>query len=388
MNLKHETGTVYFFTGLSGAGKTTLGSLFYQRLKSTKPNVVFLDGDQIRPVFGEDSGYTYEDRLKWAGRIFRVCKMLSEQGIDVICCSIAMFSSIREWNRANIPAYKEIYIRVKKETLMSRNQKGLYTKGHNVVGIDLPFDEPQSPDIIIQNDGLEAPQTLVERLEAELYHPVYENSVDNVDYWNQYYKNKICSTEPSPFAQYVATLIDSGKSLVDLGCGNGRDTVYFAGLGLQVTGVDLSDISVRSLQEQNIPGARFICGDFVNPKEAAEDSFDYAYSRFTIHAINEQQERTFLKNIYEQLHPKGKFFIEVRSIHDPLFGKGKKMERNAYFYDNHYRRFIVMDELVQNLEQVGFQIEYAKEQSGFAPYGNDDPPVIRIVAKKLTSFGS
>ena len=151
--MKHETGTVYFFTGLSGAGKTTLGSLFYERLKSTKPNVVFLDGDQIRPVFGEDSGYTYEDRLKWAGRIFRVCKMLSEQGIDVICCSIAMFSSVREWNRANIPAYKEIYIRVKKETLMSRNQKGLYTKGHNVVGIDLPFDEPQSPDIIIQNDG-------------------------------------------------------------------------------------------------------------------------------------------------------------------------------------------------------------------------------------------
>lgn len=58
------------------------------------------------------------------------------------------------------------------------------------------------------------------------------------------------------------------------------------------------------------------------------------------------------------------------------------MERNAYFYDNHYRRFIVMEELVQSLQEQGFQIEYAKEQSGFAPYGNDDPPVIRIVAKK------
>ena len=89
-------GTVYFFTGLSGAGKTTIGGLFYQRLKKTKPNAVYLDGDEMRPAFGEDIGYTHEDRLRWAGRIFRVCQLLSNQGIDVICCSIAMFASVRQ----------------------------------------------------------------------------------------------------------------------------------------------------------------------------------------------------------------------------------------------------------------------------------------------------
>mgnify|MGYP000488388075 CR=1 FL=1 len=55
--MEHK-GTVYFFTGLSGAGKTTVGSLFYQRLKNTKPNAVYLDGDEIRVAFGEDVGYT------------------------------------------------------------------------------------------------------------------------------------------------------------------------------------------------------------------------------------------------------------------------------------------------------------------------------------------
>ena len=94
-------GTVYFFTGLSGAGKTTVGGLFYQRLKNTKPNAVYLDGDEIRIAFGEDVGYTQEERLRWAGRIFRVCKLLSDQGIDVVCCSIAMFDSVRRWNREN-----------------------------------------------------------------------------------------------------------------------------------------------------------------------------------------------------------------------------------------------------------------------------------------------
>ena len=141
---------LFFFTGLSGAGKTTVGSLFYQRLKNTKPNAVYLDGDEIRVAFGEDVGYTNDDRLRWAGRIFRVCRLLSDQGIDVVCCSIAMFDTVRRWNREHIPNYKEIYIRVKKETLIQRNQKGLYTGGRNVVGVDLPFDEPQSPDLVLQ----------------------------------------------------------------------------------------------------------------------------------------------------------------------------------------------------------------------------------------------
>ena len=70
--MEHK-GTVYFFTGLSGAGKTTVGSLFYQRLKNTKPNAVYLDGDEIRVAFGEDVGYTNDARLP----AFRLLILLS-----------------------------------------------------------------------------------------------------------------------------------------------------------------------------------------------------------------------------------------------------------------------------------------------------------------------
>jgi len=164
-----EKGTVYFFTGLSGAGKTTLGTIFHNHMKAFKPNVVKLDGDLIRPVFCEEIGYTSSDRLKSARRIFRVCKMLSDQGIDVVVCSISMFDEIREWNRRNLANYKEIYIKVKKETLILRNQKGLYTSGKNVVGVDLPFDEPKTPDIVLRNDGDRSPEELVAELEAILF---------------------------------------------------------------------------------------------------------------------------------------------------------------------------------------------------------------------------
>lgn len=163
-----EKGTVYFFTGLSGAGKTTIGGLFHQRLKAAKPNVVLLDGDQIRPVFAEDIGYSDEDRARGARRVFRVAKMLSDQGIDVVVCSICMYSAVRDWSRKNIENYREIYIKVKRETLLARNQKDLYTTGCNVVGVDLPFDEPKTPDVVVENDGVDPPEVIVERLETIL----------------------------------------------------------------------------------------------------------------------------------------------------------------------------------------------------------------------------
>lgn len=379
-----ETGTVYFFTGLSGAGKTTIGGLFHRRLKATKPNVVLLDGDEIRIAFGEDVGYTHEERLRWAERIFRVCKLLSGQGMDVVVCSIAMYESVRRWNRKNIANYKEIYIKVSKDTLLQRNQKGLYTAGKNVVGIDLPFDEPQKPDIVISNDGERTPLELVEELERALYPNIVEDTVDNAAYWNQYYKNRVCSEEPSPFAQYVATLTEPGREMVELGCGNGRDAVFFAAQGMQITALDMSEEAIAQLQNRSVPNARFVCGDFVNSDIHQPDSYDYAYSRFTLHAINRNQEQVLLGNIFRGLRTGGKLFIEVRSINDPLFGKGKQIEHNAYFYDNHYRRFIVLNELAESLERWGFRVEYAQERTGFAPYGNDDPPVIRIVAAKPT----
>lgn len=162
-----DKGTVYFFTGLAGAGKTTIGGLFYRRLKERKPNVFLADGDQTRSIFGR-SGYSTEARLDAARRSFRLWRALAEQGIDVVVCNIAMYKEIRDWNRENIENYKEIYLKVTKETLYRRDQKQLYSSGRKeVVGVDLPWDEPECPDVLIHNDGEESPEAIVARLEAQ-----------------------------------------------------------------------------------------------------------------------------------------------------------------------------------------------------------------------------
>ena len=166
---------VYWLTGLSGAGKTTIGTLWYEYVKGIFPNTVLLDGDMLRQVFLDDLGYTQEERRKSAMRNANLCKMLSEQGIHVICCTISMFDEVRKWNRENIENYHEIYVKTSFEVLKKRDQKGLYTKAKegrekNLVGIHISLEEPKNPDLILYNDGEKTPQEQVELLKDQFLH--------------------------------------------------------------------------------------------------------------------------------------------------------------------------------------------------------------------------
>lgn len=163
-------GAVYWITGLSGAGKTTIGKLFYQKIKQTFPNTVFLDGDIMREVFGADLGYSEHERRRCAMRYSRLCAMLQKQGLNVICCTISMFEEVWEWNREHIENYREIYMKVSMDTLLKRDQKGLYSGNTNekekkVMGLHIAFEEPADPALVLENNGDRTPEELVEELE-------------------------------------------------------------------------------------------------------------------------------------------------------------------------------------------------------------------------------
>ncbi|TGN08005.1 adenylyl-sulfate kinase [Leptospira ilyithenensis] len=148
---------VIWLIGLSGAGKTAIGQSLFNELKNEYSNLVYLDGDIIREVFGDNLGYTIEDRKKNADRICRLCKMLDSQKIHVVCSILSIFEESREWNRTNLSQYFEIFIDVSRDVLSKRNQKGLYEKAErgeikNVVGFDIPFEIPEKPNLIIKND--------------------------------------------------------------------------------------------------------------------------------------------------------------------------------------------------------------------------------------------
>lgn len=158
-------GRLYWITGLAGAGKTTIGTLLYQYLKRQYPNTVIFDGDALRQAFGNDLGYSREERLQCAMRYSRLCKLLVEQDMHVVCCTISMFDEVREWNRAHVNNYLEIYIEVPIRILEERNQKNLYQevkKGNakDVVGMDLELQLPKNPDVWLINDGAKTPEEM------------------------------------------------------------------------------------------------------------------------------------------------------------------------------------------------------------------------------------
>jgi len=162
-------GRVFWFTGLAGAGKTTIGRNFFALLRSENPAAIFLDGDILRNVFGNDLGHARADRLVSAMRNSRLCKVLADQGIDVVCATISLFRECQEWNRRNIEGLHEIYLRVPMDILIKRDQKQLYsraTRGEikDVMGVDLAADEPLAPEAIVVNDGTHSPQEIAASL--------------------------------------------------------------------------------------------------------------------------------------------------------------------------------------------------------------------------------
>ena len=141
----------YWVTGLSATGKTTLSSLLVTHLRNLGKTVIHLDGDELRQVLA-DEVYAREDRIALAMRYARLCKLLSEQGLDVVIAVIGLFKEVHKWNRENITNYIEIFIDTPLSELKKRDPKNIYRDFelgviNNVAGIDLKVDIPSNPDI-------------------------------------------------------------------------------------------------------------------------------------------------------------------------------------------------------------------------------------------------
>jgi adenylyl-sulfate kinase len=179
--MEHQGFTVWF-TGLSGAGKTTVSRVIEQELRARGMKVEVLDGDVVRENLSKGLGFSKQDRDTNIRRIGWVCEVLSRNGVVAIAAAISPYREIRDELRAKIGHFVEVYAECPIEVLAERDVKGLYKKAlageiKNFTGVDDPYEPPLNPEVVYHSDRetvQESAQKILNKLEELGYLPVRE----------------------------------------------------------------------------------------------------------------------------------------------------------------------------------------------------------------------
>jgi adenylyl-sulfate kinase len=151
-----QKGVTVWFTGMSGAGKTALAKALEAELRNRGLKVERLDGDIVRQSLTRDLGFSKEDRDKNIERVTFVAKLLTRNGVAVLCSFISPYRAVRDGVRDQVGNMVEVYCYAPLETLIERDVKGLYEKAiageiENFTGISDPYEAPENPDVMINS---------------------------------------------------------------------------------------------------------------------------------------------------------------------------------------------------------------------------------------------
>ena len=167
-----HTGFTLWFTGLSGAGKSTISNVIHERLKEAGAKVELLDGDVVRTHLSKGLTFSKEDRDINVRRIGFVSELLSRNGVIALVAAISPYRAVREEVRANIANFAEVYVECPIEVLAERDVKGLYKEAlagkiANFTGVSDPYEPPANPEVTV-NSSTESLDESVGKVWAKL----------------------------------------------------------------------------------------------------------------------------------------------------------------------------------------------------------------------------
>jgi tellurite methyltransferase len=186
---------------------------------------------------------------------------------------------------------------------------------------------------------------------------------DEIMYWSTFYK-KFNETNPSNFACFIMQYLKEytgDLNILDVGCGNGRDSYYLSSM-YNTTGIDVSIVPSSTNSK-----LQFIQGDMISIDKSP---YNLIYSRFTFHSITNEQQEQLIQSIADDTF----LCIETRS--------SKDKDEYRTFGDDHYRNLTNMDYLIELLQKYNFTILYSIESKDVAVYKDENPTCIRIICKK------
>jgi adenylyl-sulfate kinase len=165
-------GFTLWFTGLSGAGKSTISAIIEKRLRDAGAKVEVLDGDVVRENLSKGLGFSKEDRDTNIRRIGFVCELLSRNGVIAVVAAISPYRAVREELRACIHHFVEIYVECPLDIVTGRDVKGLYKKAKagelpQFTGVSDPYEPPLEPEVVVHSAS-ETPEESADRVWAKL----------------------------------------------------------------------------------------------------------------------------------------------------------------------------------------------------------------------------
>jgi adenylyl-sulfate kinase len=173
-----QNGFTVWFTGLSGAGKSTIAEMLYHELLARGMKTEILDGDEVRKNLSKGLGFSKEDRDTNIMRIGFVADLLTRNGVATICCPISPYKETRDACREMIGEFVEVYVHATVEEIAAhRDPKGLYKKAlageiTGFTGVDDPYEVPEHPELVIDTEA-EGPEDslrhVLDTLEARGY---------------------------------------------------------------------------------------------------------------------------------------------------------------------------------------------------------------------------
>jgi bifunctional enzyme CysN/CysC len=168
--LNKQKPAIIWFTGLSGAGKSTVASIVEQRLHARGHHTMVLDGDNVRHGLNRDLGFTEADRVENIRRVGEVAKLMVESGLIVLCSFISPYRAERDMVRGLVESgeFIEVFVDTPIAACIERDPKGLYAKAQagqlkNFTGVDAPYEPPESPEIHLHTVG-HTPEQLTEQV--------------------------------------------------------------------------------------------------------------------------------------------------------------------------------------------------------------------------------
>jgi len=172
--LSKQKPAIVWFTGLSGAGKSTIASIVEQRLHARGHHTMLLDGDNVRHGLNRDLGFTEADRVENIRRVGEVAKLMVESGLVVLCSFISPYRAERDMVRSLVgpEEFVEVFVDTPIADCIERDPKGLYAKAQagqlkNFTGVDAPYEPPENPEIHLNTIG-QSPEQLSEIVMAAL----------------------------------------------------------------------------------------------------------------------------------------------------------------------------------------------------------------------------